>query len=141
MDIRQITPDFAVSPQIEPGDVPALKEAGFRTVVCNRPDVEVPHELSAEAMRAAVEAAGLTFVENPIDGSAITADGIAAQGTAADAGEGPVFAYCRSGTRSAMVWAMSQAGKREIDDILAACAQAGYPFDGLRGQLERLAES
>ena len=70
MDIRQITPDYAVSPQIEPADIAAIKAAGFRTVICNRPDEEVTAELGAAAMRDAAEAAGLAFVDNPVNGAA-----------------------------------------------------------------------
>lgn len=138
MEIRQLTPDFAVSPQITSEDVEALKDAGFTTVVCNRPDHEVTPDIGAEAIRAAVEAAGMRFVLNPVDGAAMTLENVEAQGAAAQ-GDGPVFAYCRSGTRSSIVWALSQAGKMPTDDILAACAAGGYDMAHLRGQIEALA--
>ncbi|MEL6798424.1 MAG: TIGR01244 family sulfur transferase [Pseudomonadota bacterium] len=138
MDIRQLTPDFAVAPQITPEDVTTLKEAGFTTVICNRPDAEVPTDLSAAAMQAAVEAAGMTFVMNPVDGAAMTMENVEAQGTAAD-GAGPVFAYCRSGTRSCIVWALSRAGRMDTEAILDACTKGGYDVGHLRGQIETMA--
>ena len=55
MDIRQITPRYSVSPQISVEDVPAIKAAGITTVICNRPDAEVPPSHQAEALRKAVE--------------------------------------------------------------------------------------
>ena len=138
MDIRHLTPTFAVSPQIAPEDAAELKEAGFTTVICNRPDHEVTPDIAAAAMQAAVEAAGMRFVLNPVDGAAMTLDNVEAQGAAAE-GDGPVFAYCRSGTRSSIVWALSQAGKMETDAILAACAAGGYDLGHLRGQIDALA--
>ncbi|EPX86470.1 hypothetical protein ruthe_01285 [Rubellimicrobium thermophilum DSM 16684] len=121
MEIRRITPDYAVTPQIAPDDVPVIAEQGFRTVICNRPDAEIPTELSAQVIRAAVESAGLRFVENPVTHSTMTPERIAAQ--AAAMAEAPVLAYCASGTRSSVLWALMQAGRMKTDEILAATAR------------------
>ena len=137
MDIRQITPDYAVSPQIDPEDAQALADAGFTTIICNRPDAENPPSHQTAAMRAAVEAAGLTFVENPVTHQGLNMDMVAAQRDAA--ARGRTLAYCASGTRSTIVWALSEAGRTPTDDILSAAARAGYDIGGLRGQLDSLA--
>ena len=134
MDIRPITPDYAVSPQIAPDDVPDIAAAGFRTVICNRPDSEVPMELSAEVLRAAVEAAGLTFVDNPVTHPTMTPERIATQ--AAAMGEGPTLAYCASGTRSSILWSLAQAGQMPTDEIIAAASRAGYDLAALRPRLD-----
>jgi uncharacterized protein (TIGR01244 family) len=139
MDIRRITPGYAVSPQIAPEDVAAIAAAGFTTIICNRPDHEVGPELQADAIRAAAEAAGLAFVPNPVENGAMTMDMVTGQGDAIAAAPGPVFAYCRSGTRSSIVWALSRAGQEPTDAILQAAAAAGYDLAGLRGQIEALA--
>lgn len=139
MDIRQITSDYAVSPQIDPADVPALAEAGFVAIICNRPDHEICPDQSSATMRAAAEAVGLRFVDNPVENGAMTEAMVVNQAEAIAASDGPVFAYCRSGTRSTVVWALGQAGKTPVDDILAAAARAGYALDGLRPQLEAIA--
>jgi len=139
MDIRQITPDYAVSPQIEPTDLPAIAAAGFRVVICNRPDAEVPQELSAEVMRIAAEAAGLDFVVNPVTHQTLNMDMVAVQMAALDAAGGPVLAYCASGTRSTIVWSLGSAGLLPTDEIIAVAAQAGYDLFGLRPRLEALA--
>ncbi len=139
MDIRHLTPDFAVSPQIEPGDMAGLAAAGFACVICNRPDTEIGPEMCASAVKAAAEAAGLTWAENIISGGGMTMDNVIAQGALAAAADGPVFAYCRSGTRSATAWALSQSGRMTTDDILAAVTAAGYDLAGLRAQIEALA--
>ena len=66
MEFRKITDDYAVSGQIEPEDVAAIKAAGFKSVVCNRPDDEQPGQTSAASLRQAVEAAGLGFRHVPV---------------------------------------------------------------------------
>jgi uncharacterized protein (TIGR01244 family) len=139
MDIRQLSADFAVSPQIAPEDLDAIKAAGFSTILCNRPDAEVPPELQAEAIRTAAEAAGLRFVMNPLSHGSLTMEHIATQGRALDDSDGPVFAYCASGNRSSILWALSQAGKTPTDDLVAAGARAGYNLEAVRDQIDMLA--
>ena len=139
MDIRAITPDYAVSPQIEPGDLPAIKAAGYVTVIDNRPDGEIPPHLHADTMRTAAEALGLTFVLNPVVGGALTMANVTAQGAAIAASTGPVFAYCASGNRSSIVWALANAGKLSPDELIGLPARFGYQLEHLRPQIEALA--
>lgn len=138
MDLRPLDETTSAAPMIDPSDMAALAEAGVTTVICNRPDAEVPPSHQAAAMQAATEAAGMTFVFNPIAGMALTMAAVEEQADAIDGADGKVVAYCASGTRSAILWALAQAGRRGADDILAATAAAGYPLDGLRGQIEQL---
>jgi uncharacterized protein (TIGR01244 family) len=139
MDIRQITPGYAVSPQIALSDLAAIKAAGFTTVIDNRPDGEIPPDLHTDAMRAAAENLGLTFVANPVIGGAMTMENVAAQGAAIAAATGPVFAYCASGNRSSVVWALSQAGTMPADDLVGLPAKFGYQLEHLRPQIATLA--
>ena len=92
MDIRRLTPSYAVSPQILPEDVAVLKAEGFTTIICNRPDPEIAPHLHASAIGALVDAAGMTFVVNPVIGGAITTQNVEAQGDAIREASGPVFA-------------------------------------------------
>lgn len=140
MDIRTITPDYAVSPQIEPGDLAAIKAAGYVTVIDNRPDGEIPPHLHTAEMRKAAEALGLTFIANPVIGGALTMENVTAQGAAIAGAAGPVLAYCASGNRSSIVWALSQAGKRPVDELIGLPARYGYQLDHLRPQIEALAK-
>ncbi|MEY4983960.1 MAG: hypothetical protein RIR62_2226, partial [Pseudomonadota bacterium] len=132
MDIRALTPTYAVSPQIEPEDLPAIKAAGYRVVIDNRPDGEIPPHLHTDTMRAAAEALGLSFIANPIIGGALTMDNVDAQRAAMDAADGPVFAYCASGNRSSVVWALAHAGRRPADELIGIPARFGYALDHLR---------
>ena len=139
MEIRRITPAYAVSPQIAVSDIPAIAAAGFTTILCNRPDAEVPPALQAAAIQAAAEAAGLQFVLNPVTHQTLDATRVGAQSAALAAADGPVLAYCASGTRSSIVWSLGQAKLQSADAIIAATAKAGYELSGLRDQLEALA--
>ncbi|RVT85300.1 TIGR01244 family phosphatase [Rhodobacteraceae bacterium CCMM004] len=135
MDIRPLTDRYAVAPQIAPEDLADLRAAGFTDVICNRPDGEVPPDLAATRMRAAAEAAGLTFHDNPVVGGGMTAQAVAAQRAAVEGAAGPVLAYCRSGTRSTVVWALAMAGTHDADALIAAAARGGYDIAGLRPQI------
>lgn len=135
MDIRQLTPGYAVSPQITPEDIPAIKAAGFTRVICNRPDGEIPPALQAGRMRQMVEAAGLEFVENQVLPGDFSDSIVAAQRAAIDGAPGPVFAYCASGNRSSVVWALGQAGKVTGDDLIATAARWGYNLEPFRARL------
>ncbi len=139
MDIRRITDRFAVSPQIRPEDVPALAEAGFVRVICNRPDAEVSGEETSASLAAACAEHGLDFRLIPVDHSGLTAELVDAQREAIDTATGPVFAYCRSGTRSCHVWALGRAGSMETDEIIAAGARGGYDLTPLRPVIEAMA--
>lgn len=139
MDIRQITPSYAVSPQIDPEDLPAIKAAGFTCIINNRPDAEIPPSHQADAMQAAVLALGLDYVVNPVIGGSITMDNVTAQGEAIAKANGPVLAYCASGNRSSIVWALSQAGALPTDEIIALPSRYGYQMELWRDQIDALA--
>lgn len=139
MDIRKLTDGYAVSPQIAPEDMARIKAEGFAAVICNRPDAEVDAGNEAAALRRAAEAEGLAFHDNPVVNGALDIGNVETQQGALDAADGPVLAYCRSGTRSATVWALGQAGRRPTDEIIAAAARGGYDLEGMRAQLDALA--
>ena len=139
MDIRPITDRYSVSPQIDPEDAAAIKESGITTVICNRPDAEVPPSHQSDAVRAAIEAEGMRFEVLPITHQTMTPDRIAQQTAIVEASDGPVLAYCASGTRCSIVWALGQAGQQSADEILATAGRAGYDLTALRPTLEAAA--
>lgn len=107
MEYRQITDRYAVSGQIEPSDVAAVKAAGFKSIIGNRPDTEdgaIPHD----EIEKAAKAAGLAFRWIPVVSGQITPQNIEDQAKALDELEGPVFAYCRSGARCTNLYMLVQ---------------------------------
>lgn len=138
MDIRKIADRYCVTPQITPEDIAAIHAAGFETIICNRPDAEVPTELSAANMRAAAEAAGLEFHDLPLTHDSMTAQRIARQRAICAEADWPVLAYCASGTRCTVVWALGQTGHRPVGEIVSIAQSAGYDLAPLRPRLEEM---
>jgi uncharacterized protein (TIGR01244 family) len=137
MDIRQITPRYFVGPQIDPSDMDALRDAGITRILCNRPDAEVPPSHSADAIRAAAEAAGIAFAVQPLTHQTMVPDVIAKnRALGLDTGD-VVLAYCASGTRSTIAWALGQAGTLPADEIVAAAAAGGYDLSNIRPALDQ----
>ncbi|WP_299732951.1 TIGR01244 family sulfur transferase [uncultured Tateyamaria sp.] len=141
MDIRQITPTYFVAPQLDPADMPDIKAAGITTIICNRPDEEVPPAFQADALEAAARAAGLNFVRLPLTHQSMTPPIVAEQMEHLAACDGPVLAYCASGTRCTVVWCLGQAGEMPIDDILNTARAGGYDLANLRPTLEAIART
>lgn len=135
MDLRKISDTFSVSPQIAPGDVTAIKEAGFRAIMCNRPDGEDAGQPDIAAIEAAAEAAGLEFRAVPIVSGALSEGDVADFRAALAEMPAPVLAYCRSGTRCTTVWSIVQIGQMPESEIVSAAADAGYDMRGIVAQM------
>ena len=136
---HKLSPYYSVAPQISEADISAIVSAGFKAIICNRPDYENSEDLHIVVIKAAALEAGLEFAENVFDGSSFGSDKIAIQKDLMQKLPNPVLAYCTSGARSAVVWAYANADIIEVDKILATMREAGYQLDHLRDQLEQLA--
>ena len=137
---RQIRPEFSVAPQIAVEDVAAAKAQGFALIVNNRPDGEEPAAPQGDDIAAAAAAAGIAYVAIPVSHAGFSHPQIDALSAALADAQGPVLAYCRSGTRSTNLWALARA--RAGDDPAALCASAaaaGYDLSGIRATLDMLA--
>lgn len=126
-DIRKVTDHFSVAPQITPDEARAAAAQGFRMIINNRPDGEAPDQPTSSQMKAAAEEAGLSYMHIPIVGRP-TPDLAWAVHEATLTADGPVLAFCRSGTRSITAWAIGEAasGARSADDLIGLAAAAGY---------------
>lgn len=132
MSFRQLSATVSVAPQLSGQDIEAAARLGFKTIISNRPDGEDGLQMSAAETAARAGRFGLSFTHIPVKPGAITAADIAKM-RAALAADGPVLAFCRSGTRSATLWALASDGDPE--DILAATAAAGFDLSTLRPTL------
>lgn len=135
MDLRQLTPDLSVSPQIDPEDVAALASAGYRVLINNRPDAEVGPDLDHDRFAELAKEAGLDYFYIPFTPGQIDSAMIA-QFAEALATPGPKLAYCRSGNRSTVLWALSEAGNRSADELSEIAARAGYDLSPVRPLLQ-----
>jgi sulfide:quinone oxidoreductase len=131
MDLKKITDKFSVSPQITVDDVATLKEAGFRALICNRPDGEGADQPTFEEIEAAAKAVGIEARYVPVQTGMVKDADVEAFGTVLGEVQRPVLAYCRTGTRSATLWSFHEAQKRPIAEILAATKAVGYDMNGV----------
>lgn len=126
-DFRRVTDQISVSPQIAEADLDRAAAEGFRLVINNRPDGEAPDQPTAASMAEAARARGLDYAHIPVVGQPTT-EQVEAVRQQVEAATGPVLAYCRSGTRSIVTWALGQhlSGARSRDELVRLGAAAGY---------------
>ncbi|MCK6441222.1 TIGR01244 family sulfur transferase [Elstera cyanobacteriorum] len=106
--MKHLSDTLAISPQIQTTDVTRLVAAGFKSIVCNRPDGEESCQPAFATIAAAAEAAGIRAVHLPVVSGAITGDQVRAFADLLDRLPTPIFAYCRSGGRCEMLWTQAQ---------------------------------
>ena len=130
-DIRIVTPDFAVAPQLDPGDMAGAAQRGFKVVINNRPDGEAPGQPTTAEMEQAAKAAGLSYVHIPVRGGPGPHE-VQEVRDVIDGAPGPVLAFCRSGTRSIITWSLGQAeGGMPSQDLIDLGREAGYDLSGV----------
>ena len=133
--MKKLDEKVLVAGQIAPDAMPALAAAGVRMIVNNRPDHEEPGQPLSAEIEAAARAAGLDYRHIPVAGG-LSPEQIEAMAEALGAGEGKLLAFCKSGTRSAWLWAFARAGQGEDADMLIGkAAAAGYDLEPLRSYL------
>jgi sulfide:quinone oxidoreductase len=134
---KKLSDDVSVAPQIAPHAVADLAKQGFKSIICNRPDGEGADQPGFVEIAQAAEAAGLQARYIPVTAGKVSDDDAVAFATALAELPMPVLAYCRSGTRSATLWAMAQAGKSSADTIVAAARDAGFDVTGVMSRIAR----
>lgn len=139
---RSLTDTILVSPQISVEDVARAQEMGVRFILNNRPEGESPDQTPGEAIEAAARAAGMGYAAVPVTHSGFAPwqlDGMdVALGEIAQGGK--LLAYCRSGTRSTLLWALSRARAGDDADALSDIASAaGYDLSPVRQIMDALA--
>jgi uncharacterized protein (TIGR01244 family) len=123
--------------QMQPADMPAIKAAGFTAIVNNRPDGEAQDQPTGAEIEAAARAAGLAYHAIPLGRGGVTPEMIDKTREVLEGSAGPVLCSCRSGTRSTTLWALSQAGIMDGEEIIALAQNAGYDVSHLAGHLGR----
>ena len=137
LDLKRINDHVSVSGQISPEDIATLKSLGFVAIVNNRPDGESPDQPAGEEIEAAAKAAGLAYHAIPLGREGVNAELVEKTKAVIEGSDGPVFCFCRSGTRSTTLWALSQAGEMDASEIISQAAEAGYDMSHLAGILSR----
>ncbi|AUX68371.1 TIGR01244 family protein [Porphyrobacter sp. HT-58-2] len=138
-DFRTLTENMLVSPQLTLDDVNTAAAMGVSMIVNNRPDGEEPSAPQGDAIAAAAAAAGLNYVAIPVGHSGFSEPQVDALIAAMEQAEGPILAYCRSGTRSTFLWALASAKQgNDPDEIMRKAMQAGYDVSPIRPMIDML---
>lgn len=138
---RKLTDRILVAPQITIDQVEQAKAQGVTMIVNNRPDDEEPGQVNGAQIEAAARAAGIAYLAVPVAHGGFAPwqlDGMAQ--ALEQAGDGKLLAYCRSGTRSTLLWALTRARAGDNADVLSAqAAAAGYDISPVRQIMDALA--
>lgn len=138
---RKIDDKTFASPQIDLSDVAEARAMGIGMIINNRPEDESPDQTPGAEIEAAAKAAGIAYVAIPVTHAGFSMPQVEAmQAALAEAGDKPVLAYCRSGTRSTLLWALTQARMGMAPEVIAAqAAGAGYDVGPIMPQIDFLA--
>ena len=137
---RQITETVFASPQIGTDAIEAAKDMGIVRIINNRPEGESDDQTPGAAIEAAARAAGIDYVAIPVTNAGFSEVQVDAMRDALDSAGGPVLAYCRSGTRSTLLWALARAKAGDDPALIASkAAAAGYDVSPIRQLIEMLA--
>lgn len=131
MDIRQVTALFSVAPQIDSSDLDAIKQQGFNSIICNRPDGESENQPGFSEIQQKAEQLGIRCMHLPVISGKITDDNVRQFDKVIASLTPPTLGYCRTGTRSITLWALSNPGKLSRDQRVKLAKEAGYPLDGV----------
>jgi sulfide:quinone oxidoreductase len=136
MDIRPLNPNVWVSDQITADDIPVLKEMGFRAIISNRPEGEEVAQPAWPDIAAAAAAAGLGSAHIPVEPGNLTDEQVLEFRESVTGFNKPVLAFCRSGSRSAQLWALAARDRLSTDEVIRMAATAGYDLGGMRDRLD-----
>src|SRR5699024_2407644 len=126
MEIKPVTPEFSVAEQLTEADLVTLKEAGYQTIICNRPDGEAEGQPTAHHLAAKAQELGLAWYWIPVAPGKLTDEAQASFKQVLSEAAEPVLAFCRTGTRSITLWALSQAEQVPAQQLISQVAAAGY---------------
>jgi sulfide:quinone oxidoreductase len=133
--VKALSPNVSVSSQISVEEAAAARQDGFRSIIGNRPDGEEPDQPGWAEIEAAARAAGLSTRHIPVAGN-IDEASVAEFAQALETMPKPVLAYCRSGRRSAILWALSNNGSLTAEERIRTGKRAGFDFEPLRARME-----
>lgn len=130
-EFKYLTSELAVASQISVADLAAAKQAGFNSIVNNRPDYEEANQPTNQQIEQAARELGLDFHYLPIVSGQLLDSNISDFRQLLPNLRLPVLMYCRSGTRSTHLWALSQANQQPSEQLCSAAKAAGYDLTAL----------
>lgn len=139
-DFRKLDDGVYASPQIGVSDIAEAAALGVTLVINNRPEDESEDQTPGAEIETAAHAAGMNYIAIPVTMQTLSQADVASMAGALGEATGPVLAYCRSGTRSTLLWSLAEAMRgRDPEEISAAAAAAGYDVSPVRAAMDALA--
>lgn len=136
---RKLTHDIYAAPQIGLAEIAEAGALGVTLVINNRPEDESDDQTPGAEIEAAARAAGMDYVAIPVTHSGFSEPQVKAMTEALESAEGAVLAYCRSGTRSTLLWALAEASQGgDPDSLTNMAAKAGYDVSPIRPLMDIL---
>lgn len=139
MDIRRIDETISVAPQLSVNDIAEAAKLGFKTLVANRPDGEEAGQPAMADIEAAARDNGMEWVYLPVESGNILDNDVDRFDAMIRKAEKPVLAFCRSGTRCTVLWALSSARSEPAQTIVNKARSAGYDIGGLAPRMAQQA--
>ena len=136
MEVRKLTDSISVSPQVAIEDIKDIAEAGFKTVICNRPNGESEDQPDLDLIEAECHKHGLIYVSQPVISGNISDQDVDAFDQFLASAQTPIFAFCRTGTRCTMLWGMAEGSRQSSQMIIDTAAKAGYDLNGVKERIE-----
>ena len=137
MNLKPLSRDLSVMPQIEATEVAGLAARGFKSIIGNRPEGEAPDQPAWSSLAVEAERQGMSARQIPVVPGQISPDDVRRFAEALRDLPTPIAAFCRTGTRSAMLWALANPEKLSVDERVATAAAQGYDVAPLRERMER----
>ena len=141
MNIKMLTPNLSVMPQVGEADIAELYRRGFKSIISNRPDCEAADQPAWAAIAAAADSHGMDARHIPVVASQIDDADVAAFAAALRDLPTPIAAFCRTGTRAALLWALANEGSQSADERIRIAASQGYDLEPFRARIEQLSTS
>lgn len=139
MSFRKLTDAVHAAPQISVQEIAEAAQMGVTLIINNRPEGESDDQTPGIEIEAAARAAGLDYVAIPITHAGFSEPQVQAMAEALEGADGAVLAYCRSGTRSTLLWALAEASQGGDPDALTnMAAKAGYDVSPIRPLMDML---
>jgi uncharacterized protein (TIGR01244 family) len=136
---RRLTDSILASPQISVDDLAEAKALGVALVINNRPEGENDDQVPGAQIESAARALGMDYIAIPVTHSGFSGPQVDAMAAALAKSEGKVLAYCRSGTRSTLLWALAQASAgANLEEVTTQAAAAGYDVTPVRPLMDML---
>ena len=136
VDVKKLNDRISVATQILSSDLRCFVDQGFKTIINNRPDGEEIDQPKTDALAKEAQRLGLAYFSLPVISGSITDDEIDQFDHIVENQNGPILAFCRTGTRSTILWALSEADNATTDDILQSTKKAGYDLSSIKPRIE-----